>query len=618
MKTTNYTGFKADLVKPDVALQSFRDGGYNFTDAVGEIVDNSIQAGARNIKFDWKIDNVKRDKNAKSKREITAVAVFDDGQGIPPNILPSVLTIGFSTRYNSRDGIGRFGVGFKLATISQARRLEIYTCPAYLDSDVARDDQGRTSVSYKEKNTKKQIFKSYLDLGEILNGSQSEYKCEKVNNYPTDFLHLVDGSESGTLIIWKDIDRMNEDSKAYSESVDEKIAGLAFFLARTYRVFIDKGLNIYLPDKNKDLFAFLEPLAPYDPTFQIENKLAESLAEESMKGELVEEGQLTIGKEIVKWRVYLTPEVTRLVRGGGGLAGPKSEHQFKRLHIPDNQGKISFLRHDREISYTKVPYMIPVDKGDKDGALDRHIGIEVLFSPNLDEYFQVRHIKRGVEPVKKLRDELKNVLTKPIKAARSRIRKLWDEVSEAKREEFFNEDLSGGRERSEETAKVSNASMPLGRSGETITPAEEQEILIQAAQDAGITNEEDQAKFVEQVQDSPIKAIEISKGWIGKGLLEIEHLNKTLLIKINQRHPFIKDVYLPLKEANLKGVSEMEPEYVSELIRKGIEGIDLLFFAYAKAESMHPDPESVYLELREDWGKFAATYLKNHQDLDIA
>lgn len=611
----NFTHFKAELVKPDVALQSFRDGGYNFTDAVGEIVDNSIQAGARNIKFDWKIENVKRDKSSKSKREMTAIAIFDDGQGIPPNILPSVLTIGFSTRYNNRDGIGRFGVGFKLASISQARRLEIYTCPTYLDSDVSKDSSGKTSISYREKNVTKQIFKSYLDLGEILNGTQIEYKCEKIDNYPIDFQHLTDSSENGTLIIWKDIDRMNED-RAYSESIDEKISGLAFFLARTYRVFIDKGLKIYLPDKNRSLFAFHEPLEPYDPTFQLENKIAESLSEESMKGELVEEGQLNIGREIVRWRVFLTPKVTRMVRGGGGIAGPKSEHQFKRLHIPENQGKISFLRHDREISYTKVPYMIPLDLEDKAGSLDRHIGIEVLFNPSLDEYFQVKHIKRGVEPVKKLRDELKNALTKPVKAARTRIRKLWDEVSEAKREELFNEDISGGRERTEETAKFSNASMPVSRSGETITPDEENEIIIQAAQDAGITNKEDQAKFVEQVQEAPIKAIEV--GWLGKGLLDIEHLNKTLLIKINKRHPFIKDIYTPLKEAKLKGISEMEPEYISELLRKGIEGIDLLFFAYAKAESMHPDPESVYLELREDWGKFAATYLKNHQDLDIA
>src|SRR5690606_28805897 len=117
---------------------------------------------------------------------------------------------------------------------------------------------------------------------------------------------------------------------------------------------------------------------------------------------------------------------------------------------------------------------------------------------------------------------------------------------------------------------------------------------------------------------SPSKASEVTKGRIGTGLIAIEPINKALVVKINRRHPLIEDIYLLLKEANDKGVAELEPEHVSELIRRGIEGIDLLLFAYAKAESMHPDPESVYFELREDWGKFTASYLKNHQELDIA
>jgi DNA topoisomerase VI subunit B len=122
----------AELVRADTALQSFRDGGYSLIDAIGEIVDNSIQAGARTIRFDWDFDVVRKGKSDKTQREMTSLAICDDGHGIPPTILPNVLTIGFSTRYNNRDGIGRFGVGFKLASISQAKRLEIYSKPAYL------------------------------------------------------------------------------------------------------------------------------------------------------------------------------------------------------------------------------------------------------------------------------------------------------------------------------------------------------------------------------------------------------------------------------------------------------------------------------------------------------
>ena len=61
-------------------------------------------------------------------------AVSDDGSGIAAEILAHVLTVGFSTRYGSREGIGRFGVGFKLASISQAKHMDLFTRPAFLNA----------------------------------------------------------------------------------------------------------------------------------------------------------------------------------------------------------------------------------------------------------------------------------------------------------------------------------------------------------------------------------------------------------------------------------------------------------------------------------------------------
>src|SRR5690606_16223104 len=493
--TTTDNIIKAELVRADTALQSFRDGGYSFTDAIGEIVDNSIQAGARKIKFDWKFDVIKSGKSAKGKRAVSSLAIADDGQGIAPNILPNVLTIGFSTRYNSREGMGRFGVGFKLASISQAKRLEIYTKPSHLE--VLKDEKtGNYTPVKNSKNISGKIYKSYLDLDEISEGKQSNYTTEEVSSFPADYQHLMEGLSSGTLIVWRNIDRMNE-SKAYSESPDEKISGLGYFLSRTYRIYIDKGLEIYLPTESNQLFGN-KPLYPYDPTFQIENPDADALAKgENMKGELVEEGEITIDNEKVIWKVFLTPKLTRLISGGGGIKGPLGDNQFKKLHIPDNQGKISFLRHDREICYIRVPHFIPQDSQDRNGHLDRHIGIEVLFPPALDEYFQVRHIKRGVEPVEKLKKELKLILSKPIKTARKRIRDVWKETQSVQKESS-PEDYSGGRDTAEETVKSSNASMPKSRSGDTVSPEAEIQRLIEIAESLGIETPEKQQEFATQ------------------------------------------------------------------------------------------------------------------------
>ena len=95
--------------------------------------------------------------------------------------------------------------------------------------------------------------------------------------------------------------------------------------------------------------------------------------------------------------------------------------RFKGLHIPDNEGHISIVRNGREIYYDIVPKLLPsgVEK------IDRFIGIEVSFPAILDEYLQVRHVKRGAEPVTKLREELKKTLKRPIEVAREEIRAVW-------------------------------------------------------------------------------------------------------------------------------------------------------------------------------------------------
>jgi len=43
------------------------------------------------------------------------------------DVVKRALVLGFSSRYNSRQGMGRFGVGATLAGISQAKRLEIFS-----------------------------------------------------------------------------------------------------------------------------------------------------------------------------------------------------------------------------------------------------------------------------------------------------------------------------------------------------------------------------------------------------------------------------------------------------------------------------------------------------------
>jgi hypothetical protein len=73
------TEAKADLIQVDRALESWRDAGYDLPAALGEVVDNSIEAGAKTIR----IEAVKgqSERGRRGKGSIEAIAVSDDGTG---------------------------------------------------------------------------------------------------------------------------------------------------------------------------------------------------------------------------------------------------------------------------------------------------------------------------------------------------------------------------------------------------------------------------------------------------------------------------------------------------------------------------------------------------------
>src|SRR5262245_60199544 len=109
------------LVAIDRFFLATRDSGYRGTSsAVAELVDNALQAGATNIVIDVSSDEVK-DGGA------LHLQVIDDGAGMDDATLRQALRFGGSTRFNDRSGLGRYGMGLPNSSLSQARRLSVYT-----------------------------------------------------------------------------------------------------------------------------------------------------------------------------------------------------------------------------------------------------------------------------------------------------------------------------------------------------------------------------------------------------------------------------------------------------------------------------------------------------------
>ncbi len=89
-------------------------------------------------------------------------------------------------------------------------------------------------------------------------------------------------------------------------------------------------------------------------------------------------------------------------------------------------------------------------------------------------------------------------------------------------------------------------------------------------------------------------------------------------MKINKTHPFIQEVYSPLREAIKAGVGGVEFQHAMDLLQRAANGMDLLLFAYAKAENMSQNPEEDYSMLRDFCGTFASVYLRDLGKIQVS
>jgi hypothetical protein len=560
--TEQPVGSRADIIQVDKALQSMRDSGFDLTAAAGEPIDNSIEAGGSLIRVITGYGD--------RRRAIEKIAFADNGTGIDPSILAHILSMGYSTRYGQRTSLGRFGVGMKLAGLSLGRRIDVY---AKQVGDPA-------------------IWHAYFDLEEITSGRQKQIIAERVVNWPAEYEDAMvspDGEpfESGALVIYGKIDRLTSGGH-YGTSLDQKIHDLRTFIARVYRKFLDQGLVIELNGTKVTLL---------DPLFLMDNpRIIERYRPDDPRGTIIDEADIDIAEgHSIHVTVTIVPVQFRWKEGDGGLKDHLGK-DIREFQIADSAGKISMVRNGREINYDQVARLLPagVDK------VDRYIGIEVTFPAVLDEFFQVRNVKRGAVPVDKLRDQLRTWLDRPVRAARKEIRRHWGEVViQEQVQKGEHQDAADAAARAEQTA-------PKGQAGRELTEDQTEQLISELLHDLGVQDDTEKAsKLRKQIEDKPM--ILVDGNWPGKEIFEITHLNGKAIVRLNHRHPFIRDVYDPLKAVGNGG--ELSSEDLVELVRKSKRGLDVLFLAYAKGENMHRKPE-IFDDLRSYWGQFTQSYLR--------
>ena len=147
--------------KLDGALRSI---GYSFEVAVADIIDNSIDAKASNVL-------VRLVTRPDSHLDL---AIWDDGWGMDAATLKEAMRFGADVSEDI-DRLGKFGLGLKLASLSQAREVKVVTSRngalsgrAWLETGIAK---GFVSTIYDKKECKSLLSQIGADRKLAKNGT---------------------------------------------------------------------------------------------------------------------------------------------------------------------------------------------------------------------------------------------------------------------------------------------------------------------------------------------------------------------------------------------------------------------------------------------------------------
>jgi hypothetical protein len=224
-------------IPPDPRMfQALASLGYTLPEAVADLVDNSIDAAARNVLI----------RILRAGGTPVSLVVVDDGRGIEEHQIDTAMKVGGVREYGTSD-LGMFGLGMKSASFSQADSLAVFSRAS------GRAATGRVWVPERARR---------------------DWKCDVVE--PTFARDVLDENwspvrtrPSGTVVRWDEIydfQRARKDIDRYLDAVITRIRNhlglqLHRFLSR-HRV--DIRIDVEDVDSGEvSSPTFVEPLDPF-------------------------------------------------------------------------------------------------------------------------------------------------------------------------------------------------------------------------------------------------------------------------------------------------------------------------------------------------------------------
>ncbi len=571
-----------DIINLQSYVDALRNTGYKNTEsALAEIVDNSIEAGAKNILIICNLHS--------GSRQVSEIGILDNGSGMNKRNLAGSLCIGEGTK-RERKGMGRFGVGLPQASLHASPIVEVYSW-----------------------QSRKKPFMAYLDTRKIKSGKQTKIETPIEKNVPKKYAKylkikdfkgmLVDSFEkSGTLVVWKECDRLQPRTFTPLFSRFEELLGRKFrhYIAKNHSI----GLTVIGTDQHDSLILPNDPLYlmknnatlgnSADPKNPITNgKGGEPIFEPWENKEVVGSVRHPVsyfdatGKK-KKSRVEIAFSIAKKIYHDAGGGSGLGKHCRKNIGI-------SVVRSGREIDFGKFDFF-----DDQKEPRHRWWGCEIKFNPELDEAFGVANNKQQVE-LHEIDDE---------EYASDEIKPIWLQLHFIKEEikSMFNK-LDRGQSKKGNHAKgktlipeenivasIEEKSNEFTRSAKIreISNQKDRENLVKESLiDAGIPDPDKEE--IKNAMEPPVKLEFRDLG--GSAFMDVSTKMGNCWLTINTSSLFYQELYSHIQDQE-------------ESIKRAF---NLLLMAYARAEDETVNESSfkAFREVREKWGYKIRQYLES-------
>ncbi len=585
--SVNAVQLSFDIVPPHLAVKAMRDNGYkNAAYALAELMDNAVQAGASQVEL--LCADKTEFRNQRRTTRIHQIAVLDNGSGMSEGVLRIALQFGNGSYLDEskHTGIGRFGMGLPSSSISQCRRVDVWSWQNGIHSALC----------------------THLDLDEIASEKMREVPAPLPKRLPSIWQNVgTNFGVSGTLVVWSDIDRC---LWRRSESL---IRNSELLIGRIYRRILDKkqasirlvSFDIDAPEEK----IIDEKAKPNDPLYLMHNTSCPGDPSWIQDGEPMfivwgEPSQFDVEFRGSKHRVLVNYSVAKNEARQGYNPGTRKHGK----HAAKNLG-VSIVRADRELD---------LDPGwtDPSNPTDRWWGVEIDFPPALDDFFGVTNNKQSAryfsdlakvnvddmvdqdasissaeEEYESTSDpqwalfEIAMTIQKQIRTIRRLVRHQTTQEKNKRRIDVENSPEAIATEVTLERQKEGYQ----GRSDkqqEEMSEEERAEDLAEGFLDLHVVNSRKEAdELAARTIDRNLKyEFKIANLSSAPGFFDVQSRGGEMIIALNSAHPAYEHL-IEVLDAELNGSSDEDLRF---RLRRASDGLRLLLIAWARYEDEQP------------------------------